>query len=174
MSEYNRLYILEGSDGSGKSTLAKEILDQTKGHLLHCTWKKEFDIQEYFQNIYKAVEVLLDYQDVILDRWTVSDEVYANAYRGGSVYSADEFMESCMGLDTLKDKELTKLIYCSNDKIIENHNENKKIRYEMFDDISPAVKEYEKYMKRTKLDWIKYDFTVEGKDLKGFVEELVK
>ena len=42
----------------------------------------------------------------------------------------------------------------------------------MFNDISPAVKEYENYMSRTKLDWIKYDFT--KVNMKKFVEELIK
>ena len=168
----NRLYILEGADGTGKTTLSQEILAQTKGHLIHCTWRKDWDIQQYFEDIYKSVEILLEYQDVVLDRWAVSDEVYANAYRGGSTFSADEFMAACMSPYILEDKKCTRLIYCSNEKASENHQENIKLREEMFNDISPAVKEYENYMSRTKLDWIKYDFT--KVNMKKFVEELIK
>lgn len=167
-----KLYILEGADGTGKTTLSQEILAQTKGHLLHCTWKKEWDIKEYFHQIHEAALVLLQYQDVVLDRWAVSDYVYANAYRGGATFEPDDFMLNTMGIATAVDKTMTRFIYCSNDKAVENHKENMKIREEMFDDMSPVVREYEKYMSETKLDWTRYDFT--KVDMKEFVGELIK
>jgi hypothetical protein len=40
-----------------------------------------------------------------------------------------------------------------------------KTREEMFDDMSPVVREYEKYMGRTALNWHRYDFTKVDMDM---------
>jgi thymidylate kinase len=161
----SRLYIIEGADGTGKTTLSNALLAETKGHLLHATFDKEWSIPEYHRALYESALTLLEYQDVILDRWSVSEEVYANAFRGGAQYSADEWMEHAMGKDVLNDPSQTVFIYCSNDSAIENHKENMKTREEMFDDMSPVVREYEKYMGRTALNWHRYDFTKVDMDM---------
>ena len=166
----NRLYILEGADGTGKTTLSQELLAETKGHLLHASFNPEWDIPKYHEDLFKAAIILLEHQDVILDRWAVSEEVYAEAYRGGSSCSADEYMTRLIGNDIVN-QDLVKLIYCTNNSIVDNHNKNKSIRDEMFDDILPVVREYERYMARTALDWIRYDFT--KVDMKEFVRELI-
>lgn len=150
----NKLYILEGADGTGKSTLAREIQEETKGHLIHGTWNKDWDIPQYHTEMYKAALVLLEFQPVVMDRWAVSEEVYANAYRGGAKYSADEWMKNIMGDDF---KEAV-FIYCENENAIENHKENIKIRHELFDDVAPIVREYESYLGRSAINWIHYDF----------------
>ena len=167
----HRLYIIDSPDGTGKTTLSQEILSQCKGHLLHCTWKKDFNIKEYFKEVFISLSILLQYQDVTLDRFAVSDEVYANAYRGGATFNADEFMTDCFDSLSIPIDNI-RFIYCENDKAIENHKENVKIRDEMFDDISPVIKEYEKYLSKTKFNWIHYNWT--KCNMKQFVEELIK
>ena len=165
----NRLYILEGADGTGKSTLAIELLEQTKGHLIHGTWKKDWDIRSYHSSMYENAIDLLKFQDVILDRWAVSEEVYSDAFRGGSRYSSDEYMMNCFNNISF---ENIRFIYCENDNAVENHKNNLKIRKELFNDMSPVVIAYEKYLSKTKFNWIHYDWT--KCDMKEFVKELIK
>lgn len=167
----NRLYVIEGADGTGKSTLSKELLEATKGHLLHGTWDKEWDIPEYHRSMFDAAVKLLEYQDVILDRWSVSEEVYSNAFRGGAKYSADQWMTEQLESVDMSPEQVT-FIYCENEKAVENHLANKELRTEMFEDMSPVVREYTAYMGRTALNWVRYDFT--KVDMHQFVEEIVK
>jgi len=168
----NRLYIIEGADGTGKSTLATELLEQTKGHLIHGTWNKDWSIPEYHKAMYESALTLLEYQDVILDRWAVSEEVYSNAFRGGAQYSADTWMEHVIGKEYMYDPELTKFIYCENENAVENHLENMKVREELFNDMSPVVREYQKYLGRTAINWVRYNFN--NVDMKEFVKEITK
>lgn len=166
----NKLIILEGADGTGKSTLANEFLEQTKGHLIHGTWKPGWDIPEYHEDMYDAALGLLAYQAVIMDRWAVSEEVYANAYRGGAKYSSDDWMADTMGA-AINSQDVV-FIYCENENAVENHKENMKVREELFDDVEPIVREYEAYMARTAINWHRYDFN--KVDMKEFVKEILK
>lgn len=169
----NKLYILEGADGTGKTTLANKILEETKGHLLHASYKKDWNIKEYHDDIFSSALILLKYQDVIIDRWAVSEEVYSEAYRGGKSYSADDYIIGILSKNSIYDYSNIKFIYCCNDKIVKNHERNKTIRKEMFDDISPVVNEYTKYINNTNINWIEYDFTKNDLDLfvKGIINE---
>lgn len=161
-----KLYVLEGADGAGKSTLAYEIAQQTGGHLLHGSWNKEWNIKAYHTNMYVSAYLLLPFQDVIFDRWAVSEQVYSEAYRNGADYSADEFMKTTI------DREVKVIyIYCENENAIKNHKNNSKKRSEMFADVSPVIKEYNKYLDETKLKWIYYDF--DKVNMKSFVKEIV-
>lgn len=164
----NRLFILEGADGTGKSTLAAALLEATKGHLLHGSWDKDWNISEYHTMMISSAKRLLEYQDVIIDRWAVSENVYANAFRGGSKYfDADDFME--FTLKALDVKNVT-FIYCESENVIENHKNNSKIRKEMFEDMEPVVSEYQKYLETTRYKWNHYDFT--KVDMNEFVKEI--
>lgn len=167
-----KLYIVEGADGTGKSTLCKELMEATKGHLLHGSWNKEWNIPSYHADMYNAALMLLEYQDVILDRWSVSEEVYANAFRGGSAYSADDWMQKIIGKKHMFDPKFTVFIYCENENVVENHQENVKIRKELFDDMSPVVRAYNEYLENTKINWIRYDFN--KVDMHEFVKEITK
>lgn len=167
----NRLYVIEGADGTGKSTLSKELLEETKGHLLHGTYDKEWDIPSYHRSMFNAALQLLQYQDVILDRWAVSEEVYSNAFRNGAKYSADQWMLEQLESEGMKPEDVT-FIYCENDNAVENHQANKEIRTEMFEDMSPVVREYTAYMGRTALNWVRYDFT--KVDMHQFVKDIAK
>lgn len=162
----NRLYIIEGADGTGKSTLCNALMEATKGHLLHSTYQKDWFIMQYHNRIISAAVQLLEYQPVILDRWAVSEEVYANAFRGGADYKADDYMREALGyLDDVK------FIYCSNENAIENHKQNSKLRNEMFSDMSNVVNEYERYMQNTEINWINYNFN--RMNMIDFVESLM-
>lgn len=167
-----KLFIVEGADGTGKSTLCNALLDATKGHLLHASYSDKWKIIDYHTMMYTTAFDLLSYQSVIFDRWAVSEQVYSNAFRHGSQYSADNFMMRLIG-GPQYGIGITNVvfIYCSNDDVLENHKENVKSREEMFEDMSPVVKEYEKYLNETNINWLRYDFN--KVDMNKFVEEIV-
>jgi len=168
----NKLYIIEGADGTGKSTLGKAIAEQTKGHILHASFDKEWNIKEYHDSLFKATLTLLEYQDVIMDRWATSEEVYAEAYRGGKKYASDDYIIDTITNSRMSNPEDIRFIYCSNENTVKNHEANQLIREEMFEDISPVIEAYEKYMGTTALDWINYDFNKMNMD--DFVKEITQ
>jgi thymidylate kinase len=167
-----KFIVLEGADGTGKSTLANEILSQSKGHLIHGSWNKDWNIRQYHEDMYEAAMLLLPYQTVIMDRWATSEEVYAEAFRGGRQYDSEEHIAQMMGEVMFDDPTQTIYVYCENDNVVANHKENMKIRQELFEDMSPVVREYEKYLGRTSLNWLRYDFT--KVNMEDFVKELLK
>lgn len=160
------IWIIEGCDGVGKTTLAYEILKQTKGHLLHATYNKDWNIQEYHRELYRIAEQLNEYQDVVIDRWAPSEAVYGKVFRNNDVYDTNSLIINEVNTDK------TTWIYCRNDNAVKNHNKNKKTREEMYDDIEKVAKEYDKYIKKSFLKWIEYDFDKVNR--LDFVNKLIK
>ena len=154
----NKLYIVEGADGTGKSTLCNAIREKTKGHLLHGSYKSDWNIKKYHGDMLESANLLFKYQSTIFDRWSVSEEVYSNAFRGGSNYSADDFMINMFADYGAINFSDVVFIYCENENTIKNHKENVKNRPEMFDDMTKVVHEYDKYLDTTNIKWNRYDF----------------
>lgn len=169
------IYILEGPDGVGKTTLARAIQDKTKGHLLHASFNKDWDIEMYHLQLIDTALELDQYQDVIIDRWTPSEAVYGKVFRGSESYNTDRFLENISDRSNLVNPSVAKWIYCRNDKAVENHLKNKEERTEMFDDMTKIVEGFDKYMTKSKklgYPWIEYDF--DKVDMNSFVEEVCK
>lgn len=161
-----KIYILEGPDGTGKSTLAEALQRETKGHLLHLTFNKDWNMQEYYDSIDTVLLHLTQYQDVIIDRWIPSEVVYGSVFRGGTKVDVEGFMNE---MAWYKD---VKWIYCWNEKAIENHLKNKEVRKEMFDDMTDVVNTFEGYIAASDLPWIKYNFN--HVELSSFVKEITQ
>lgn len=166
-----KLYIVEGADGTGKSTLCNLLREKTKGHLLHASYDSKWDIREYHKRMLDAAAIMFKYQSVIFDRWSVSEEVYSNAFRGGNDYYADDFMLSYLIDYSIIGFSDVVFIYCENENTIENHKENMKSRKEMYDDMSRVVTEYNKYLENTNIKWHRYDFN--KVDMNKFVQEII-
>ena len=160
----NIIYILEGADGSGKSTLAGQIAKHLDGNVLHQTFKKEWDMEEYAQDVITAAWLLSDYQAVILNRWVPSEYIYSKVFRSGEPYDTKEL------IDYWDDTLNIVWIYCKTDKAIENHARKDQEGLEMFHDNVKVIEEYDKYIKNSKLPWITYDY--EKQDIKEFLREI--
>lgn len=160
------IYVLEGPDGTGKTTLAREIYDQTKGHILHCTWKKEWTMKEYFIEILKVARQLDKYQDVVIDRWAPSEWVYGSVFRGGGQFDVFSFLWE-------QDLKGVKFIMCQNDNAVLNHFKNKQEREEMFEDMTDVVSNFMLFKNDSSdvIDWIDYNY--DKVDMKEFVKELI-
>lgn len=161
------IYILEGPDGVGKSTLAKEIAEQKKAHVLHSSFNKEWDIYKYHKTIFRAAQILSDYQDVVIDRWAPSEWVYGTVFRDGPSYEVDQV------IDFYNANEDITWIYCRNDNAAANHREHMNLRPEMFDDMTEVAKKFDQFVEEhPRLNWAVYDY--EKVDMKKFVESLGK
>lgn len=156
------IYILEGPDGTGKSTLANALQEKTKGHLMHLTFNKHWDMKAYYMAAYKAALELSEYQDVIIDRWIPSEIIYGHVFRGGPSFNTSEIP----GFDKAT------YIYCWNDNAVENHLANKKNRAEMFDDMTHVVAAFDKYIETSPLPWKKYNFN--HMSVEAFIEDVTK
>jgi thymidylate kinase len=160
----NKIFIIEGADGTGKTTLANEIYKVTKGHILHSTYNKEFNIEKYHEQIIDSAISLAKYQPVIIDRWAVSELVYGNVFRDGPSYDINKLIQAASHLQIV-------WIYCENEDSIENHKRNQKTREEMFNDMTGVVHEYDRYISTSDLGWIRYNFN--WVDTKEFVKEII-
>lgn len=149
------IYILEGPDGVGKTTLARAIQDKTKGHILHCTWKEEFNMEDYFTDILDAAIELEPYQDVVIDRWAPSEWVYGHVFRGGPAFDVFDFIKE----KVLDENIPVKWIMCRNNNAVLNHKKNMKEREEMFEDMTDVVANFMLFENDTpELNWVEYNF----------------
>lgn len=78
------IIVLDGPDGSGKTSLGEELVRQLGAKYLHLTyrWGPKMDLYHTAALYYILREATK--RPVILDRWWMSEVVYANVYRGGS------------------------------------------------------------------------------------------
>lgn len=159
------IYILEGCDGTGKSTLANEIAKQKDAHIIHCSFKKSWDIKAYHSKIMQhAIALNKSGINVVLDRWAPSEQVYGDAFRGGPKYGVITLIKHFKNEDMV-------WIYCRNDNAVKNHIENAQRRYEMFDSMDKIVLGFETFISLTpSLKWNIYDFNKVNKE--EFVGEL--
>lgn len=161
------LIVLEGADGTGKSTLANEIVKQTDGIALHCTYNSKWNMYQYHEEMYNhalALEKICG--TVVMDRFNLSELVYGTIYRVGPSYDV---------LSAMKGMKAT-WVFCTNENVGVNHERNKKNRYEMFTDKMEEVnalfsKIVLNQIRDEIIDWKIYDY--HKNDTYEFVKELL-
>ncbi len=149
MSE-NIIYLF-GSDASGKTTLAHEIQELNKGHIIHGSYKDSWNMLEYHATLIKAANMLLQYQGVILDRWSIDEHVYGNVFRDGESYDTHSLIK--------EHEDNITFVYCRPSDIIERFEKLKKYRDEMFDEMTGVVKEFDAYVENSDFKIHTYDLT---------------
>lgn len=159
------IYILEGADGTGKTTLAKQLAP----NILHSTYDKDWNMEQYHRDVIHAAKMIDQYDDVVIDRWAVSEAVYGEVFRDGPSYDTSKLIEN-----EAQENNII-WIYCRHPHAVRNHNKNKKTRHEMFDDMTEIVVGYDAYVEYSRSNWIHipwiiYDFS--KINAKEFVKEL--
>lgn len=77
------LIVIDGPDGTGKTTLAEHLCEVYEGEYVHLTYVPEGMWQYQTDALLDAV-LKSDDHLVVIDRHWISEQVYAQAYRGGS------------------------------------------------------------------------------------------
>lgn len=85
------IIVLEGPDGAGKTTLARDLEKMLGARYLHLTYRWPTKMNLYHYAAIRVVAHWAQHSPVILDRWWVSEIVYADAYRGGSKFIKSHF-----------------------------------------------------------------------------------
>lgn len=163
-----RIYVLEGCDGVGKTTLAEEINKHIKGTIIHAAYREDVVMWQYHTGLMQAAMIIAHQgDDVILDRWAPSELVYGTVFRNGPAYNIEKLIQ-----EAISDEKIDfKWIYCRNENVIENHKKNMLEREELHDDMTHVVAEYDKYISKSDLPWIEYDFN--KVNMEDFVKELL-
>lgn len=86
------IIVLEGPDGSGKTSLALELQKYLGAKYIHLTYRFKDKMHLYHYAAIRLCAHLAQHQPVILDRWWISEIVYAEAYRGGSKVIKHHFL----------------------------------------------------------------------------------
>lgn len=126
------IYILEGPDGVGKTSLGMALQQLTGAKYMHLTYRFKDKMDLYHSAAIRLVARAAAHQPVILDRWWISEIVYADAYRGGSKFYKTHFL-----LDHIADKLGAVYVMClpkDRDLYLKHYNVLKGKREEMYDE----------------------------------------
>jgi thymidylate kinase len=86
------IFVLDGPDGTGKTTLAEGLVDCLGAKYIHLTYRFKDKMHLYHGAAIRLCARLAEHQPVVLDRWWISEIVYAEAYRGGSKFTKHYFL----------------------------------------------------------------------------------
>lgn len=86
------IIVLEGPDGVGKSSLGLALTKYLGAKYLHLTYRFRDKMDLYHYAAIRCCAHWAQNQPVILDRWWVSEILYAEAYRGGSPFIKRHFL----------------------------------------------------------------------------------
>ena len=78
------IIVLDGPDGSGKTTLGNELVKQLGAKYLHLTYRWGSKMNLYHTAALYYILREATKRPVVLDRWWMSELVYADVYRNGS------------------------------------------------------------------------------------------
>ncbi len=96
------IIVLEGPDGVGKTSLAHSLQEYLGARYIHLTYRFRDKMDVYHYAAIRLCARLAQNQPVILDRWWISEILYAEAYRGGSPFIKRHFLlehiANCCGL----------------------------------------------------------------------------
>lgn len=172
------IIVLDGPDGVGKTTLAEAMVKELGAHHIHLTYRFKNKMFGYHTAaIYQALR-WSKVKPVILDRWWMSEKVYADAYRGGTHYPLAHRLFEKVAL-----KHAIAYVLCmpsDKEAYLKHYNDLKGRRVEMYD--SGMEKVYEGFRQVLNRYWFKrlgimqYDFMKDGHrlvDMAGIFGSLV-
>lgn len=167
MTTSKNLIILEGPDGSGKSTLARRYAQELGFRVLHAGPFPGVDMElpRFYQDM--MLPALQGYENVVMDRSWISEEVYGNAYRNGSNRVGRVYRRM---LERVAYRCETTVVFCLPPKAVAFDNWQKRKGKEYLKTVDAFNKVFNDYQQRshdgslTSLPTAYYDFTKNGDD----------
>lgn len=96
------IIVLEGPDGVGKTSLGLALKEYLGAKYIHLTYRFRDKMDLYHTAAMRLCTRLAQHDPVVLDRWWISEILYAEAYRGGSPFIKRHFLlehiANCNGL----------------------------------------------------------------------------
>ena len=173
MSKYP-IIVLEGGDGSGKTTLARHLCQAHGFAYLHLKYRWPRAMFHYHWAALEYCLRLAETQPVVLDRWYMSELIYAAVFRGGSRWPLAPRL-----FDRVAIKHGITNVYC-----LPSDDEKYRARFEALKatgrELYPAVKQiHANYVKfynalPTRLDSVHYDIDTHGQDLASYARWLIE
>jgi hypothetical protein len=187
------IIVLEGADGVGKTYLAKEICKRLDAKYIHATYRyKDHQFLYHTAIAHVALEHVRKYhKPVVIDRWWISESVYAEVYRGGTKWPL-------MGryMDRIMRKVGGVYVFCLHDGNLDDYgkkfDELKSTRYEMYKDTRDVADIYkglwegrydglDTYANQIseqggfyrREDALRYSIEKEGKDIPAFCQKII-
>ncbi len=169
------IIVLDGPDGSGKTTLSNQLVEQLGAKYLHLTyrWGPKMDLYHTAALFYILREA--QKRPVILDRWWMSEVIYANVYRGGSKWP---LLYRALEKAALRHSIMYVMCIPSDrDRYVDHFQKLKAERNEMYSDNMEKVYDGYVELNRKLKDQFHphhgtYDWMTQGEDVVGFAKSL--
>jgi len=168
------IIVLDGPDASGKSTLAKTMQELYGAKILHATYRFKNNMFAYHTAILKKAIAESQKGLVVIDRLWLSEQVYANVFRGGSKWPlAGRFIDRML----LRFGALNVICLPSAVTVsVENHRKNLDPSHPYDDDkVRELYAGYDAAWGRLKYrhDYARYSFDKDGQNTYDYADYLV-
>lgn len=152
--------VFEGVDGAGKSSLIRKINELTQVPYTHNDKNGSHD--EGMVASYDYIEKMRNMDSCMIDRLVHTGEmVYAPIYRGYDGYDYMEDLEEKM----LEEFDILMVYVTANKKIIKERLESRGEDYIDLEDIEKIKNNYEKFLSKTKIPYIRFDTSYSPLDM---------
>lgn len=163
--------LLEGSEQCGKTTLAEKIQKEFKADYLHGDRPDYNSFADFHHNMGQAaINMAADGHVVILDRWTISHEVYNTLFDGAPEYDTEVMFEEMLS-HLANDGSKFLLVYCRPEREF-----NPNMREEMYDDSDGKIQaEFDKAIEKyPATNYIQYNWKEDpsGESVLKLIKEL--
>jgi len=145
------VFILEGCDAVGKSTLSTALSQKLNMSVYHGS---SFEASKSSNEVlFNSFLKYTDMDDIIIDRYTYSNLVYATLYKDYSIITYEQ-LERIEGL--IKDKAVLVYLYADSETI-KDRLSNRGDDYVKANMIDSILSEYEKVLSKSQLFKMKFD-----------------
>ena len=145
------IYITEGSDAAGKSTLSESLSKKLNMPIYHgSSFEASKSSNEVLFNSFLKYTNL---DDIIIDRYTYSNLVYATLYKDYSIITYEQ-LEQIENL--IKNKAVLVYLYADSE-VIKSRLNSRGDDYVKADMVDSILAEYEKVLSKSKLFKMKFN-----------------
>lgn len=170
------IIVVDGPDGTGKTTLCNQIVDKWGAQYLHLTYRFKDKMSFYHMAALRLALRWSQYKPVIIDRWWMSELVYAQAFRGGTKWP---WLGTALdSLAKLHDIHYVITLPEDRDEYLSHFDNLKNEREEMYDSMANVYDAYVNchdlfFASAPRDDYHIYDLFAQGSELERVTDEIM-